>query len=58
LVEWIQPLQQQVHDILQQANASTTGQLLQQGKQLTKVQIQQKLPHLPWELDAMGTIAS
>jgi hypothetical protein len=34
------------------------GQLLQQGKWLTKVQIQQKFPHLLRELDAMGTIAS
>jgi hypothetical protein len=34
------------------------GQLLQQGKWLTKIQIQQKFPHLLWELDAMGTIAS
>jgi hypothetical protein len=34
------------------------GQLLQQGKWLTKIQIQQKFPHLLQELDAMGTIAS
>jgi hypothetical protein len=32
------------------------GQLLQQGKWLTKVQIQQKFPHLLRELDTMGPL--
>jgi hypothetical protein len=31
-------------------------QLLQQGKQLIKMQIQQTLFPLPWELNAMETI--
>jgi hypothetical protein len=34
------------------------GQLLQQGKCLTKIKIQQKFPHILQELDAMGTISS
>jgi hypothetical protein len=34
------------------------GQLLHQGKWLTKDQVQQKFPHLMEELNAMGTIAS
>ena len=34
------------------------GQLLQQGKWLTREQVQQKFPHLMEELNAMGTIAS
>jgi hypothetical protein len=55
LVEHIQPHQQQVRDNLQQAKQA---QLLQQGKQLTKIQIQQMLSPLPWELNAMETIAS
>jgi hypothetical protein len=55
LVEQIQPRQQQVRDSLQQAKQV---QLLQQGKQLTKIQIQQTLSPLPRELNAMETIAS
>jgi hypothetical protein len=35
-----------------------TGQLLHQGKWLTRGQIQQKFPHLKGELNAMETIAS
>ena len=35
-----------------------TGQLLHQGKWLTKSQVQQKFPHLIGELNAMETIAS
>ena len=35
-----------------------TGQLLHQGKWLTKSQVQQKFPHLMGELNAMETIAS
>jgi hypothetical protein len=34
------------------------GQILHQGKWLTKDQVQQKFPHLMEELNAMGTIAS
>jgi hypothetical protein len=34
------------------------GQLLHQGKWLTKHQVQQKFPHLMGELNAMETIAS
>ena len=34
------------------------GQLLHQGKWLTRDQVQQKFPHLMEELNAMGTIAS
>jgi hypothetical protein len=34
------------------------GQLLHQGKWLTRGQIQQKFPHLMGELNAMETIAS
>ena len=34
------------------------GQLLHQGKWLTKSQVQQKFPHLMGELNAMETIAS
>ena len=34
------------------------GQLLHQGKCLTRDQVQQKFPHLMEELNAMGTIAS
>ena len=34
------------------------GQLLHQGKWLTRDQVQQKFPHLTEELNAMGTIAS
>jgi hypothetical protein len=52
LVEQIQPHQQQVHDSLPQA------QCLQQGKQCTKIQLQQSLSPLPRELNAMETIAS
>ena len=33
------------------------GQLLHQGKWLTRDQVQQKFPHLMEELNAMGTIA-
>jgi hypothetical protein len=33
-------------------------QLLQQGKKLTKVQVQQMLPPLPQKINAMETIAS
>jgi len=35
-----------------------TGQLLQQGKWLTRDQVQQKFPHLMEALYAMGTFAS
>jgi hypothetical protein len=41
-----------------QPSTSQATQLLQQGKQCTKVQIQQTLPPLPQELNAMETIAS
>jgi hypothetical protein len=34
------------------------GQLLHQGKWLTRDQVQQKFPHLMEELNVMGTIAS
>ena len=34
------------------------GQLLHQGKWLTRDQVQQKFPHLMEELNALGTIAS
>ena len=34
------------------------GQLLHQGKWLTRDQVQQKFPHLIEELNTMGTIAS
>ena len=34
------------------------GQLLHQGKWLTRDQVQQKFPHLMEELNTMGTIAS
>ena len=34
------------------------GQILHQGKWLTRDQVQQKFPHLMEELNAMGTIAS
>ena len=34
------------------------GQLLHQGKWLTRDQVQQKFPHLMEELNAMGIIAS
>ena len=34
------------------------GKLLHQGKWLTRGQIQQKFPHLMWELNAMETIYS
>ena len=34
------------------------GQLLQQGKWITKGQVQQKFPHLIGELNAMDTISS
>jgi hypothetical protein len=34
------------------------GQLLHQGKWLTRDQVQQKFPHLMEELNAMGAIAS
>ena len=34
------------------------GQLLHQGKWLTKDQVQQKFPHLIGELDAINTISS
>jgi hypothetical protein len=34
------------------------GQLLHQGKWLTKSQIQHNFPHLMEEIDATGTIAS
>jgi hypothetical protein len=33
------------------------GQLLHQGKWLTRDQVQQKFPHLMEELNAMGTIS-
>jgi hypothetical protein len=35
-----------------------TGQLLHQGKWLTRDQVQQKFPHLMEEINAMGTISS
>jgi hypothetical protein len=56
-VEWIQHLHQQVHDILPQAKYKQDN-YFNKASGLTKVQIQQKFPHLPRELDAMGTIAS
>jgi hypothetical protein len=34
------------------------GQFLQQGKRLTRIQIQQKFPHLMGELNTIETIAS
>jgi hypothetical protein len=34
------------------------GKLLQQGKRVTKVHIQKTFPHLPREIDTMGTISS
>jgi hypothetical protein len=34
------------------------GQLIQQGKCLTKIRIQQKSPYILRELEAMGTISS
>ena len=34
------------------------GQLLHQGKWLTRDQVQQKFPHLMEQLNAMGTISS
>ena len=34
------------------------GQLLHEGKWFTRDQVQQKLPHIMEELNAMGTIAS
>jgi hypothetical protein len=34
------------------------GQLLHQGKWLTRDQVQKKFPHLMEELNAMGTISS
>jgi hypothetical protein len=37
---------------------SVKGQLLHQGKWLTRGQIQQKFPHLMGALNAMETIAS
>jgi hypothetical protein len=55
LVEQIQPLQQQVCDSLPQ---DQEAQLLQQGTQLTKIQIQKMLSPLPSTLNVMETIAS
>ena len=55
-------METQMNTILQQNiqlyRVVKAGELLQQSKWLTKVQIQQKFPHLLRELDAMGTIAS
>jgi hypothetical protein len=34
------------------------GKLLHQGKWLTRGQIQQKFPHMMWEINAMDTISS
>jgi hypothetical protein len=55
LVKKVQPFQPHVHDNLQQAKQA---QLLQQGKQLIKMQIQQTLFPLPRALNTMETIAS
>jgi hypothetical protein len=51
LVKWIQSLQHQVHNSLQQAKQDKP---LQQGKHFTKVQIQQKIPHFHGNLTQWG----
>jgi hypothetical protein len=53
LVEQSQPRQQQVHDKLPQTKQRDVSK---QGKQLTKIQIQQTLFPLPRALNAMETI--
>jgi len=58
--DWIMDTQikhthQQNIQIYQVAKA---GQLLHQGKWLSRDQVQQKFPHLMEELNVMGTIAS
>jgi hypothetical protein len=45
-------LQQRIHPY----RVVKEGQLLHQGKWLTRDQVQQKFPHLMEELNAMGTI--
>jgi hypothetical protein len=54
LIKKVQTFQLKVHDRLQQAKQP----LLQQGKQITKIQIQQSISPLPRELHTMETIAS
>jgi hypothetical protein len=46
------------HQRIQLYRVVKAGQLLHQGKWLTHDQIQQKLPHLMGELNAMETISS
>ena len=43
---------------IQLYRVAKAGQILHQGKWLTKDQVQPKFPHLMEELNAMGTIAS
>jgi hypothetical protein len=55
LVKKVQTFQPKVRDSLQQAKQCHFSK---QGKQITKIQIQQSLSPLPRELNAMETIAS